>query len=110
MKFTVLATTVMAAVAHAGHATYYEPNGHAGACGWGIGNDAWAVALPPHAWNNGAHCGKGIKIKHNGKVLDGYIADLCAGGCAPDQVDLTRGFFQQFAPLSRGKIVVDWWY
>ncbi|ATY61813.1 Barwin-related endoglucanase [Cordyceps militaris] len=97
MHFTVFA----AAVVHAGHATYFEPNGNAGACGWDISNNAW---------DNGAHCGKGIKIKSNGKTLDGYIADLCAEGCASDQVDLTRGFFQQFSPLSAGKIVVDWSY
>ncbi|EGX90070.1 Barwin-related endoglucanase [Cordyceps militaris CM01] len=109
MHFTVFAVFA-AAVVHAGHATYFEPNGNAGACGWDISNDVWAVALPPQAWDNGAHCGKGIKIKSNGKTLDGYIADLCAEGCASDQVDLTRGFFQQFSPLSAGKIVVDWSY
>lgn len=107
MKFMLAAA--LATVATAGTATYYVPNGNAGNCGWGINNDAWAVALPSHAYGNGENCGKGINIKHNGKTLRGYIADSCPT-CGPGQVDLVQGFFEQFADTSVGVIDVDWWY
>ncbi|KAJ6785565.1 hypothetical protein PWT90_10644 [Aphanocladium album] len=108
MKFTILAAATMASVASAGHATYYEPNGHAGNCGWGIDTNSWAVALPSHAYRSDL-CGKGINVRHNGKTLRGYIADSCPT-CAPGDIDLARGLFTQFADTSVGVIDVDWWY
>lgn len=108
MQFTMLATAAFAAVAQAGHATWFTPNGDVAACEFPVQNDQWAVALPPGSWDNGAHCGKGIKVTHNGKTLDGFVADFCAESCDDSQIDLAIGFFQQFANTDEGDIQVDW--
>ena len=107
MKTSVATTTALVTAVTANRASFYIPNNNKGACGTPIDNEAWAVALPPSSYENGAHCGKEIRISYNGKTLNGKVADLCPD-CAGAQIDLVKGFFEQFEKTEKGVIEVDW--
>ncbi|KAJ6527681.1 RlpA-like double-psi beta-barrel-protein domain-containing protein-containing protein [Mycena capillaripes] len=99
--------TVDAAAAHHGRVTFYLPNGAVGACGHPIKTSAHAVALASAQYNDGAHCGKKIKVQHNGKSIIAKVVDLCPG-CPSDGLDLTRGAFKKLAKPAIGVIEADW--
>ncbi|GJJ09085.1 hypothetical protein Clacol_003307 [Clathrus columnatus] len=102
---------------HNGIASYYYPGGGYGACGTRIQNGDKAVALSTGEWQNGALCGKSIRVtnKANGRTVTGVIVrDLCPG-CQPrdnnkNNVDLTSGVFGQLDSLSKGLLDVVWYF
>ncbi|OAR01545.1 hypothetical protein LLEC1_04896 [Akanthomyces lecanii] len=110
MQFSVLAAAAMAAIAHAVHATYFTPNGHAGACGWGINNEAWAIALSPHAWDNGAHCGTGHQDPAQRQDARRIHRRPLRRGLRSRPGRHGPGLLPAVCPPSEGDIVVDWWY
>ncbi|KAF7335147.1 Barwin-like endoglucanase [Mycena venus] len=99
--------TVDAAAAHQGQVTFYTPNGGVGACGQPIKTSAHAVALASAQYNDGAHCGKKIKVQHNGKSVIAEVVDLCPG-CPSEGLDLTRGAFKKLAKPAVGVIEANW--
>ncbi|KAJ7765860.1 hypothetical protein DFH07DRAFT_955532 [Mycena maculata] len=67
MQFTEsivsLTAFVAAAAAITGRATFFDPNGLAGECGFSIQNTDFAVALSPANYNGGAFCGQDIVVE-----------------------------------------------
>ncbi|KAF9029467.1 barwin-like endoglucanase [Hymenopellis radicata] len=108
-KLLALATLISAASAFSGDATYYLPNGGYGACGQKLQNSDHVVALSSAQYNNGANCGRHIKVNYNGKSVTAKVADLCPG-CASGSVDLAESAFKVLAPLDKGRIRVTWNY
>ena len=109
-------------------ATYYNAEtGNAGACGKFIKNSQHAVALNPTQYNKGANCGKTINVKceccilrysqvsnslylgsaDKGKSVTATVMDLCPE-CHSGSIDLTPSAFKELAPLSDGRIKVEW--
>jgi expansin (peptidoglycan-binding protein) len=60
--------------------------------------------------NDNPLCGKSITISWQGKTATATIMDTCPG-CANGGLDLTPSLFQQFAPLSEGRLTgMTWTY
>ncbi|KAJ6560560.1 RlpA-like double-psi beta-barrel-protein domain-containing protein-containing protein, partial [Mycena vulgaris] len=72
-------------------ATYYDPNGGTGACGWNINNGDMVVALKTRVYASGAHCGDLITATYNGHSITVEVADLCPGCQGTHGIDLTEG-------------------
>ncbi|KAJ3499389.1 hypothetical protein NLG97_g379 [Lecanicillium saksenae] len=85
----------------AGKASYYTPDGGTGACGKKLKNNDMILALPKAAYAGGKNCHKTVSVTYKGKTLKGKVEDLCPE-CPSDQVDLSEGWFKQFAPTSQG--------
>ncbi|KAJ7478349.1 RlpA-like double-psi beta-barrel-protein domain-containing protein-containing protein, partial [Mycena latifolia] len=88
-------------------ATWYQPGGNYGVCGWPIGDYDYAVALSEANWAGGAHCGQDITVQYNGALINVVVADLCPG-CAVDGIDLTLRAFETLADPDLGVIEVEW--
>ncbi|KAJ7080463.1 hypothetical protein C8R44DRAFT_862876 [Mycena epipterygia] len=88
-------------------ATFYEPNGSVGKCGTVIQNSDLAVAVSPYSFANGAHCGETIAVEHDNLVDTFKVEDECVT-CKGNNIALTSGGFQIFAPLSAGVINVTY--
>lgn len=85
-----------------GKASYYTPNGGVGNCGGkGLKNSDLIVALPTSAYNGGKNCGKKINVTYKGKTVQGTVRDRCPG-CPGNQIDLSKGYFEQFANTDVG--------
>ncbi|KAJ7679166.1 RlpA-like double-psi beta-barrel-protein domain-containing protein-containing protein, partial [Mycena polygramma] len=72
-------------------ATYYDPNGGTGACGWTIQNWDYAVAIGAGHWDGGTHCGQTMTVNYNGASIQVTVADLCPGCQGSNGIDLTSG-------------------
>jgi len=63
-----------------------------------------SVSAETTEYANGAHCGKTISItdSNTGKTATGVVADECPGCGAKNNIDLSQGLFEVFAPDSTG--------
>uniref|UniRef100_A0A0W0G1H4 RlpA-like protein double-psi beta-barrel domain-containing protein n=1 Tax=Moniliophthora roreri TaxID=221103 RepID=A0A0W0G1H4_MONRR len=108
---TVLLSTLLASIelvnAFNGDATWYQPNGNYGACGWKLSNSDMVVALPSGKYANGSKCRKHINVHYKSKSVNVVVADLCPG-CGPNDVDLSEGAFKKLAGLDVGRMKVNW--
>jgi len=59
--------------------------------------------------NNNPLCGKTITITYNGVTKTAKVVDTCEG-CAAGNIDLSPSLFQDFAPLSAGRVGGVSWY
>jgi len=115
--------TGAAGVVHKGRATYYSPEGAAGACGEYNSDSDKVVALPFELYDElknskQSRCGSGIRVTYNGKTVEGKVADRCPG-CGLDEsfrgeselshLDLSEGFFAALADPSEGFIQPIYW-
>jgi hypothetical protein len=99
-----------------GDMTYYTPG--LGSCGETNTDSDSIVALAedmmlanwpsPNNPNANPLCGKSITISWQGKTATATIADTCPG-CANGGLDLTPSLFQEFAPLSEGRLTGMTW-
>ncbi|KAJ7679211.1 RlpA-like double-psi beta-barrel-protein domain-containing protein-containing protein [Mycena polygramma] len=107
---TVLATAVNAIGPFDGLATYYEPNGGTGACGWAIQNSDFAVAIGSGHWDGGSHCGNSMTVSFNGATVQATVADLCPGCQGDNGIDLTPAAIAAIDPnyVNNGVDSVTW--
>ncbi|KAJ7679217.1 RlpA-like double-psi beta-barrel-protein domain-containing protein-containing protein [Mycena polygramma] len=108
-------------------ATYYDPDGGLGACGWAIQNSDLAVAIGAGHWDNGAHCGHTMTVtcelaaffsspnninicSVNGATVQATVADLCPGCQGDNGIDLTPGAIGAIDPnyVNNGVDSVTW--
>ncbi|KAJ7159001.1 RlpA-like double-psi beta-barrel-protein domain-containing protein-containing protein, partial [Mycena crocata] len=91
-------------------ATYYDPNGGFGACGWTLQNSDFVVALGPQHYDAGAHCGKTVKVDYQGRSVNVVVADLCPGCQGDNGIDLTVPAMSQIDAnyVFDGVISVNW--
>ncbi|KAJ6507703.1 RlpA-like double-psi beta-barrel-protein domain-containing protein-containing protein [Mycena vitilis] len=91
-------------------ATYYNPDGGLGACGWAIQNSDFAVAIGAGHWDNGAHCGRTMTVTFNGATVQATVADLCPGCQGDNGIDLTPGAIGAIDPnyVNNGVDSVTW--
>ncbi|KAL0579486.1 hypothetical protein V5O48_002528 [Marasmius crinis-equi] len=102
-----LLASVGLATAFSGDATWYQPNGGYGACGYKLQNSDMIVALPRGHYANGGKCNKHLNVHYKGKSVNVKVADLCPG-CGPNDVDLSEGAFKKLAGLGVGRMKVSW--
>ncbi|TGJ86217.1 hypothetical protein E0Z10_g2512 [Xylaria hypoxylon] len=100
----VFTSTVAAA---SGDMTYFNPG--LGACGRTDNDGSPVVALNPADYANGANCGRWITIQGNGHQTAAQVVDLCPG-CASGAIDVSPAIFDDIAPLSVGRIRVNWFF
>jgi expansin (peptidoglycan-binding protein) len=95
--------------------TYYTPG--LGSCGVTNTDSEAIVALAEDMMtaaqvggnpNDNPLCGKSITISWQGKTATAKIMDTCPG-CADGGLDLTPTLFQEFAPLSVGRLTGMTW-
>ncbi|KAJ7080455.1 hypothetical protein C8R44DRAFT_895377 [Mycena epipterygia] len=91
----------------AAQASFYESDGQVGACGTVLPNSDLVIAVSSDNFANGAHCGELIAIAHGTLVGTFIVEDECTT-CEGDNIGLTSGAFQEFAPLSAGTINVTY--
>jgi hypothetical protein len=88
--------------------TFYGTDTGGDACtGHGHSDNDWVIAISTEIPNAMSHCNKKVKISYQGKSTVASVIDLCAS-CSPEQIDLTKGLFQFFAPLDKGIFYGDW--
>ncbi|KAJ7347300.1 RlpA-like double-psi beta-barrel-protein domain-containing protein-containing protein [Mycena albidolilacea] len=94
-------------------ASYYDPAGGFGACGWRIYDTDFIVALGEDTWDGGVHCGKIIHVTYNGVTISATVADRCPG-CnslhGPHSIDLSEGAMAALDSnyVNDGIITVHW--
>ncbi|KAJ8095001.1 hypothetical protein PM082_010219 [Marasmius tenuissimus] len=102
-----LLTSVGLVTAYSGDATWYQPNGGYGACGYKLQNSDMIVALPRGHYANGGKCNKHLTVHYKNKSVNVKVADLCPG-CGPNDVDLSEGAFKKLSGLDVGRMKVNW--
>ncbi|KAJ6479627.1 RlpA-like double-psi beta-barrel-protein domain-containing protein-containing protein, partial [Mycena sanguinolenta] len=91
-------------------ATYYDPDGGYGACGWQIQNSDMAVAIGSGNWNSGSHCGATMTVTYGSTTIYVTVADLCPGCQGANGIDLTEGAMAAMDPnyIAHGVDSVVW--
>ncbi|KAF9438001.1 hypothetical protein BGZ76_010205 [Entomortierella beljakovae] len=80
-----------------------------GSCGTPFNTNDLIVALNEHQMGDKKMCGRKVQIRYGGKTVIARITDTCPSQyCAPGALDLSQAVFQQFAPLSKGVINIEW--
>ncbi|KAI9660371.1 MAG: hypothetical protein M1821_009721 [Bathelium mastoideum] len=83
-----------------GHATYYNPGGNLGSCGWPSDDSHHVVALSP-SQNPKGHCGQHVWLKNVGggnaganggvgRTIDAVVVDTCPR-CGYSDIDIAEG-------------------
>ncbi|KAJ9105615.1 hypothetical protein QFC20_004295 [Naganishia adeliensis] len=102
-----------------GHATWYQQNGNAGACGEYNSDDAPIIAIngvsSSSYWadysQKSPYCGRWVDIVNtdNGKTVSAKIADVCPT-CPGngESIDLSIGAFQALGTLDQGMLNIKW--
>jgi expansin (peptidoglycan-binding protein) len=88
-----------------GFATYYNPDGHIGACERAVPNDCLGVAVSPTYGK--AACGKQIQVNGPQGSVQVTVVDVCPT-CEPNHLDLTQEAFSRIAPLEAGNVSITW--
>jgi len=102
-------------VVHKGEATYYSPDGAAGACGNYNTDSDKVVALPYQLYDalkgsKQSRCNDKIRITYNGKTVDATVADRCPGCLASEgHLDLSTSLFEELADTALGVIKPIYW-
>lgn len=95
-----------------GYITYYDvatSTSNPSSCGGtNDGSTELVVALPMSMMTD-SECGKAVTITHNGISWTGHVVDKCVG-CDVSHLDISRAFFEKFAPLSVGNFPGITWY
>lgn len=76
-----------------GVATFFFQHGTAGACGQVHDDNDLIVALYTSVYDNGAHCGKQVKLTNtdSGKTAMATVADECPSCKKPGSIDCSQG-------------------
>lgn len=95
-----------------GIATYYYQNGNPGNCGDYNQDSAYIVALFSPQYENGAHCGKKVKLTNtaNGNSVEATVADSCPSCEKNGNIDLSVAAFTSLSDnnLGLGVLNVKW--
>ncbi|KAI1825480.1 RlpA-like double-psi beta-barrel-protein domain-containing protein-containing protein [Xylaria intraflava] len=105
MIIAAVAAFASTVVAKSGDMTYYAPG--LGACGIVSDDGQPVVALNSADYAGGANCGRWISINANGQKVAAQVVDLCPG-CGAGGLDVSSTVFGFIAPLSEGRVNVDW--
>ncbi|OTA58814.1 hypothetical protein K449DRAFT_397622 [Hypoxylon sp. EC38] len=103
-----LSCTLGYAVAYSGDITYYTPG--LGSCGWTNSESDKVVALSPAQYAEDPDaCGKTIQIHLDNKTTTAKVVDKCPS-CASGSIDVSPTVFQDVAPLTVGRLKIEWDY
>ncbi len=92
-----------------GEGTYYAATG-AGNCGFpATPSDLMVAAMNHTDYAGSAACGACVAIDGPAGSVTVRIVDQCPE-CAQGDIDLSREAFQLIAPLSAGRVPIDWRY
>ncbi|KAG7091844.1 hypothetical protein E1B28_008247 [Marasmius oreades] len=114
-KAVTIAEAQIASATYNGDATYYAPG--LGACGRNNNANELVAAVAATIFdtfpgatanpNNNPICGRPAVVTYQGKSVTVTIVDRCPG-CGTTGIDLSPAAFQILAPLSVGRIPVQW--
>ncbi|KAG7086437.1 hypothetical protein E1B28_002391 [Marasmius oreades] len=89
-----------------GRATFFYVG--LGNCGWNSVDSDWVVALSLGSnYDNGAHCGRNVRVNANGVSRTATVVDSCPS-CGWGDLDMSPSFFQNFASLDAGVFQMSW--
>ncbi|ROT41139.1 hypothetical protein SODALDRAFT_330846 [Sodiomyces alkalinus F11] len=94
-----------------GDLTFYDTG--LGACGFNDTGRHGIVALSHHkmgtASNNNLnpHCNRRVRLRANGKTVEGIVRDKCMG-CAKEDIDVSPDMFAALYDLGVGRARVTW--
>jgi hypothetical protein len=93
-----------------GVGTFYLQNGVAGACGQVNPDSAQICALQTVRYNNGANCGRQIRITNlnTGGHVVATVADECPTCDNENSVDMSVGTFTAIATEEQGEVPIAW--
>ncbi|KAF9481938.1 hypothetical protein BDN70DRAFT_854261 [Pholiota conissans] len=108
MKLAIFVSSLFltSVTAFSGRGTFYSPGTQVGVCGQFIADSDFAVALNTEQFTSSL-CGSSITITSGGKTATAVIKDSCPI-CGTNNLDMTEGLFEFFAPLSTGLIPITW--
>jgi len=96
-----------AAPAHSGEGTYYAATG-AGNCSFAASPQDLMVAAMNHSdYANAALCGAYVEAVGPQGTVTVRIVDRCPE-CAPGDIDFSKEAFEKIAPLSAGRVLIQW--
>jgi len=93
-----------------GFATWFTQNGVAGACGTVHKDTDLVVALPTVAYQNGANCGRKIRVykADDNTHVDAVVADECPTCDNKECVDMSVAAFEALASLPIGQFSIKY--
>ncbi|KAI1803983.1 RlpA-like double-psi beta-barrel-protein domain-containing protein-containing protein [Daldinia bambusicola] len=104
----VLSCVLYYAAAFNGDMTYYTPG--LGSCGQTDAETDPVVALSPSQYTlDPQACGKQIQIHYNNQTTTAKVADKCPE-CSPGSIDVSPAVFKILAPMTAGRIQIEWDY
>jgi expansin (peptidoglycan-binding protein) len=90
-----------------GIATYYDADG-TGACSFDASpNDLDVAAMNIEEWSGSAVCGECVDVFGPSGEVTVRVVDQCPG-CKKGHLDLSRQAFAKIAPLSAGRVAIEW--
>jgi len=87
-----------------GPGTFYDITAGVTACGGRYSASDHVIAM--NAGQFEGSCGKTVTITYGGKSITATVVDRCE--ICDDGCDMTEGLFQELAPLSAGRIQIQW--
>ncbi|SMF66633.1 expansin EXLX1 family cellulose-binding protein [Streptomyces sp. Amel2xC10] len=103
-----LAGRIRPGASYRGVATSYDIGDGDGACSFGPSSDVMTAAMNTTDYETSKACGAYVQVRAGGKSITVRITNECPAPCVAGQLDLSREAFAKLAPLSAGRITVDW--
>ncbi|MET9098458.1 expansin EXLX1 family cellulose-binding protein [Streptomyces antibioticus] len=103
-----LAGRIRPGATYRGVATSYDIGDGDGACSFGPSSDVMTAAMNTADYETSKACGAYVQVRAGGKSITVRITNECPAPCVAGQLDLSRQAFAKLAPLSAGRITVDW--
>ncbi|MEU4044779.1 expansin EXLX1 family cellulose-binding protein [Streptomyces antibioticus] len=103
-----LAGRIRPGASYRGVATSYDIGDGDGACSFGPSSDVMTAAMNTADYETSKACGAYVRVRAGGKSITVRITNECPAPCVAGQLDLSREAFAKLAPLSAGRITVDW--
>ncbi|MCX4738469.1 expansin EXLX1 family cellulose-binding protein [Streptomyces antibioticus] len=103
-----LAGRIRPGASYRGVATSYDIGDGDGACSFGPSSDVMTAAMNTADYETSKACGAYVLVRAGGKSITVRITNECPAPCVAGQLDLSREAFAKLAPLSAGRITVDW--
>lgn len=103
-----LAGRIRPGASYRGVATSYDIGDGDGACSFGPSSDVMTAAMNTADYETSKACGAFVRVRAGGKSITVRITNECPAPCVAGQLDLSREAFAKLAPLSAGRITVDW--
>ncbi|MFE8014427.1 expansin EXLX1 family cellulose-binding protein [Streptomyces antibioticus] len=103
-----LAGRIRPGATYRGVATSYDIGDGDGACSFGPSSDVMTAAMNTADYETSKACGAYVQVRSGGKSITVRITNECPAPCVAGQLDLSREAFAKLAPLSAGRITVDW--